>query len=56
MDIEIKKWIIRVTEEKSKDRAVLIALDKDNNEYTFRHYNCNNINGDIQTDIICTDK
>lgn len=52
-EIEIKKWIIRVDESKKTDKAVLIGLDKEGNEYTLSHHIYSDV---VQTDIICTEK
>jgi hypothetical protein len=56
-EIEIVKWIIRVDESKPRDRANLIGLDREGNEYTFqtRYYEGGEWH-DAPTDIICTTK
>lgn len=53
-EIKIKEFIIRVDESTSSERASLVGLDEEGNEYQFKTYDSHDLI--CQTDIIVTEK
>lgn len=37
-DIELVRWVVRLTETDKGERAKLVAFDKDGSEYTFEYW------------------